>query len=156
VPLCVSLKLARNGPPETSAIPSLSAENRTSREQPISVANADEASKHSAVRRYPSCPLLAPNGHAAVVAICPLGAERKTCARDELFRFGPRLCENSDFELACRTSISISSMWESIVLTTSFGRRQLRKQFCAFFAQARFHTAWTLSGHDRAPRPRLF
>jgi AraC family transcriptional regulator len=28
-----------------------------------------------------------------------------------------------------------------VVLTTSFGRRQLRKQFCAFFAQARFHTA---------------
>jgi hypothetical protein len=29
-------------------------------------------------------------------------------------------------------------MWESIVLATSFGRRQLRKQFCASFAQARF------------------
>src|ERR1700694_3029045 len=56
------------------------------------------------------------------------------------------LCENSDVQLACRTSISISSMWESIVLTTSFGRRQLRKQFCASFAQARFHTAWTLLG----------
>src|ERR1017187_9447083 len=53
----------------------------------------------------------------------------------------PRLCENSDIQLACRTSISISSIWESIVLATSFGRRQLRKQFCASFAQARFHTA---------------
>jgi hypothetical protein len=33
-------------------------------------------------------------------------------------------------------------MWESIVLATSFGRRQLKKQFCASFALARFHTAW--------------
>jgi hypothetical protein len=55
---------------------------------------------------------------------------------------GSRLCENPDVQLACRTSISISSMWESIVLATSLGRRRLRKQFCAFFAQARFHTAW--------------
>src|SRR6266478_5765157 len=55
---------------------------------------------------------------------------------------GRGLCENSDVQLACRTSISISSMWESIVLTTSFGRKQLRKQFCASFAQARFHTVW--------------
>jgi hypothetical protein len=37
-------------------------------------------------------------------------------------------------------------MWESIVLATSFGRRQLRKQFCASFAEARFHTALTQSG----------
>jgi hypothetical protein len=36
-------------------------------------------------------------------------------------------------------------MWESIVLATSFGRRQLRKQFCASFAEARFHTALNLS-----------
>src|SRR5205823_2628228 len=56
-------------------------------------------------------------------------------------------CENSDVQLACRTSISISSIWESIVLPTSSGRRQLRKQFCASFAQARFHTAWTQLGH---------
>ena len=34
------------------------------------------------------CPPLAQLGHAAVVALCPLlGAERKTCARVELFRF---------------------------------------------------------------------
>ena len=55
--------------------------------------------------------------------------------------FRPRLCENSDAQLACRISISISSMWESIVLATSFGRSQLRKQFCVHFAEARFHTA---------------
>jgi len=58
-------------------------------------------------------------------------------------RLGSRLCENSDVQLACRTSISISSIWESIVLAASFGRRQLRKQFCASFVQARFHTAWS-------------
>jgi hypothetical protein len=61
-------------------------------------------------------------------------------------RFGSRLCKNADVRLACRTSISISSIWESIVLATSFGRRQLRKQFCASFAQARFHTAWVTNG----------
>src|SRR5258705_13526521 len=33
-------------------------------------------------------------------------------------------------------------MWESIILATSFRRRQLRKQFCASFAKALFHTAW--------------
>jgi hypothetical protein len=73
-----------------------------------------------------------------------------TAALQHLFRprvrSGSRLCENSGVQLACRTSISISSMWESIVLTTSFGRRQLRKQFCASFAQARFHTAWVKNG----------
>src|SRR5260370_26909458 len=47
-------------------------------------------------------------------------------------------------------------MWESIVLTTSFGRRQLRKQFCAFFAQARFHTAWVKNGSVRARAARPF
>jgi hypothetical protein len=71
--------------------------------------------------------------------------ELQFCAAVERFgnvRSGSRVCENSDVQLACRTSISISSMWESIVLATSFRRRQLRKQFCASFAQARFHTAW--------------
>ncbi len=37
-------------------------------------------------------------------------------------------------------------MWESIVLATSFGRGQLRKQFCVPFAEARFHTAWVKAG----------
>jgi hypothetical protein len=41
----------------------------------------------SAERVKASLPKLARNGHAAVVAICPLlGAERKTCARGEYFR----------------------------------------------------------------------
>src|SRR6266436_1078275 len=80
---------------------------------------------------------------------------------------GRGLCENSDVQLACRTSISISSMWESIVLTTSFGRRQLRKQFCAFFAKRVFtqpgsktevsglarHVRFTLRSRYRQPAP---
>jgi len=62
----------------------------------------------------------------------------------------PRLCENSDGQLACRTSISISSIWESIIIATSFGKGNLRKQFHAFFAQARFHTVWVLVVQKRA------
>jgi len=53
-----------------------------------------------------------------------------------------RLCENSDAQLACRISVSISSMQKPNALAASVGRRQLRKQFCASFVQARFHTAW--------------
>src|SRR5882757_1254324 len=51
------------------------------------------------------------------------GSGRPKCKREWVAedRFGSRLCENSDAQLACRTSISISSMWESIVLPTSFG-----------------------------------
>jgi hypothetical protein len=60
-------------------------------------------------------------------------------------RYCPRLCENSDARLACRTSFSISSMWESVALATTVRRRKLRKQFCAFSAVARFHTAWSVS-----------
>src|SRR5258708_5578596 len=41
------------------------------------------------------CPNLAPLRHADCIEQCPLsGATRKTFARMELFRFGPRLCEN--------------------------------------------------------------
>ncbi len=50
-------------------------------------------------------------------------------------RVGSRLFENSDPQLARRISISISSISESIALAASFGRRQLRKQFCASVAQ---------------------
>jgi putative ABC transport system substrate-binding protein len=37
-------------------------------------------------------------------------------------------------ELACRISVSISSMQKPIELATSVGRRQLRKPFCASLA----------------------
>src|SRR6202163_2633476 len=42
------------------------------------------------------------------------------------------LCENSNVQLSCRISVSISSMRKPITLATSVERRQLRKQFCAF------------------------
>jgi hypothetical protein len=51
-----------------------------------------------------------------------------------------RLCENSDVQLACRISVSISSMQKPNAPAASVGRRQLRKQFCASFVQARFHS----------------
>src|SRR5216684_7992421 len=58
------------------------------------------------------------------------------------FRFGPRLCEKSVVQFACRTSVSVSSIRKPIALATSVGRRQLRKQFCASLAHATFHTGW--------------
>jgi len=33
------------------------------------------------------------------------------------------LCENSDVELACRISVSISSLWKPIALATSVRRK---------------------------------
>jgi hypothetical protein len=80
----------------------------------------------------------------------PIIEPRRVIRLAQWDRCGSRVCENSDVQLACRTSISISSMWESIVLATSFRRRQLRKQFCASFAQARFHTAWVIFGSRTA------
>ena len=55
----------------------------------------------------------------------------------------------SDPQLARRISISISSISESIALAPSFGRRQLKKQFCASVAEARFHTAWAKRRNTR-------
>src|ERR1700681_3271755 len=52
------------------------------------------------------------------------------------------LCESSDVGLARRKSVSISLLRKLVLLAPSVARRQLRKQFCAAFAQARFHTAW--------------
>jgi hypothetical protein len=62
-------------------------------------------------------------------------------------RYGSRLCENSNFQLACRISVSISSMRKPIALATTVGRRQLRKQFCASLARSRFHTASVKTGN---------
>ena len=56
--------------------------------------------------------------------------------------WGPDCVKTPIREIARRISISISSISESIALAASFGRRQLRKQFCASVAQVRFHTAW--------------
>src|SRR5260221_8993202 len=61
--------------------------------------------------------------------------------------FRPRLCENSDVELARRKFVSIRLNKKRTALTVTVGGRRERKQFCAFSAHARFHTAWTLNGH---------
>jgi hypothetical protein len=73
------------------------------------------------------------------------GAKRKTCAHSEFFGFRPRLCENSDVELARRKFVSITLNNKRTALAVAVERRKERKQFCAFSARARFHTAWTLS-----------
>src|SRR5216684_2307312 len=59
------------------------------------------------------------------------------------FRVGPRLCENSDVELARRKFVSITFNNKRTALAVTVERRKERKQFCAFSACARFHTAWT-------------
>src|SRR6266478_6869583 len=59
-------------------------------------------------------------------------------------RLGSRLCENSDFELSCRNSFSITMDWKRTALPVITERRKVRKQFCAFSARARFYTAWVI------------
>ena len=61
------------------------------------------------------------------------------------FRYGSRLCENSDAELARRTFVSIPSNKKRTALAAAVERRNERKQFCAFSALTRFHTAWVKS-----------
>src|SRR5258707_15803404 len=61
-------------------------------------------------------------------------------------RCGSRLCENSDVELARRSFVSITLNNKRTALAVTAERRKERKQFCAFAARARFHTAWTQNG----------
>ena len=90
-----------------------------------------------------TCPPKAP-ACGACRAIC---AVRSTpTGRQRNVRVGSRLCENSDVGLARRKSVSISLIRKLVLLAPSVARRQLRKQFCAAFAQARFHTAWVKNG----------
>src|SRR5258707_5857520 len=60
--------------------------------------------------------------------------------------FRPRLCENSDVELARRKFVSITWNKKRAALAVTVERRKERKQFCAFSARARFHTAWVKNG----------
>ena len=60
-------------------------------------------------------------------------------------RSGSRLCENSDVGLARRKPVSIAMNKKRIALAITIERRKERKQFCAFSAHARFHTAWVKS-----------
>src|SRR6266404_1106530 len=63
-------------------------------------------------------------------------------------RCGSRLCENSDVELARRNFVSITLNRKRTALAVTVEGGQGRKQFCAFSARARFHTAWAQSGHS--------
>src|SRR5712692_5523554 len=63
-------------------------------------------------------------------------------------RFGSSLCENSDVELARRKFVSITLNNKRTALAVTVERRKERKQFCAFSARARFHTAWVMNGPD--------
>src|SRR5229473_3397915 len=64
------------------------------------------------------------------------------------FRFWLRLCENSDFELSCRNSFSITMDWKRTALPVITERRKGKKQFCAFSARARFYTASKAGTHS--------
>ncbi len=70
--------------------------------------------------------------------------QKPTCTN---VRFWRRLCENSDVELARRKFVSITLNNKRTALAVTVERRKERKQFCAFSAGARFHTAWAQSGH---------
>src|SRR5258708_35554615 len=69
-------------------------------------------------------------------------------------RCGSRLCENSDVELARRSFVSITLNNKRTALAVTAERRKERKQFCAFAARARFHTAGVRSCPD-GPEVRL-
>src|ERR1700688_4441215 len=58
---------------------------------------------------------------------------------------GSRLCENSEVELSWRTFVSTASNKKRTALAGTLERRKERKQFCAFSARERFHTAWVIS-----------
>src|ERR1700681_4630115 len=55
-----------------------------------------------------------------------------------------KLCENSDVELARRNFVSITLNGKRTALAVTVKGGQGRKQFCAFSARARFHTAWVI------------
>ncbi len=65
-------------------------------------------------------------------------------AADMGVRSGSRLCENSYVERARRKFVSITLNNKRTALAVTFERRKERKQFCAFSARARFHTAWVI------------
>src|SRR5437899_7272224 len=63
-----------------------------------------------------------------------------------LVGFGSWLCENSDVELAHRNFVSITLNRKRTALAAQSKGGQGRKQFCAFSARARFHTARVIFG----------
>src|SRR5438874_3651641 len=94
-----------------------------------------------------ACPGLALFGHGAMSDLSPLsGEERKSNFGAVRSVFDPRLCENSDVGLARRKFVSITLNKKRTALAVTVERRKERKQFCAFSARARFHTAWVKTG----------
>src|ERR1700737_2078181 len=61
------------------------------------------------------------------------------------------LCENSEVELARRNFVSITLNRKRTALAVAVERGNGRKQFCAFFARARFHTGWVKSNDGIGP-----
>src|ERR1700693_842062 len=59
---------------------------------------------------------------------------------------GSRLCENSEVGLARRTFVSNRLNKKRTSLSVSVESSKERKQFCAFSARRRFHTAWVKTG----------
>ena len=74
--------------------------------------------------------------------ISEMGQNRKSSMRAYIFRLTLRLCENSDVELARREFVSITLNKKRTALAVVVEGGKGRKQFCAFSARARFHTAW--------------
>jgi len=70
------------------------------------------------------------------------------CAQRSEVRSGSRPCENSDVELSRRTFVSITLNKKRTTLAGAVKRRKERKQFCAFSARGRFHTAWNAGTHN--------
>src|SRR6476659_2052626 len=66
----------------------------------------------------------------------------------------PGCGENSDVKRARRKFVSITLNKKRTALIVTVERRKERKQFCAFSARARFHTAWVINGPD-GPEIRL-
>jgi hypothetical protein len=64
--------------------------------------------------------------------------------------FDPGCVKTPIPKLPVETFISISSIWDMGVSHTGnfFQKKAIQKQLCTASAQARFHTAWTQSGHS--------
>ena len=88
-----------------------------------------------------------------------IGDERRNqhCDRSLSFEphvhFGSRLCENSDVELPRRMFFSMTLNKKRTTLAGAVKRRKERKQFCAFSARGRFHTAWVIFRLRAASQP---
>jgi hypothetical protein len=60
--------------------------------------------------------------------------------------FDPGCVKTPTSNLSVESFVSITLNKKRTALAVTIERRKERKQFCAFSARARFHTAWTQSG----------